>query len=85
MAEFKGIPIATTGVRSGEKYQTPQGFTAIRDGIKVQGEAVRLMYLHVPVVSVAYMASFLAAFASGTYLTVLPAPSGNTLSAKARK
>jgi hypothetical protein len=40
MAEFKGIPIATTGVRSGEKYQTPQGFTAIRDGIKVQGEAV---------------------------------------------
>ena len=47
MTEFKGIPIATAalatpaaaGVRSGEKYQTPQGFTAIRDGIKVQGEA----------------------------------------------
>jgi lipoyl synthase len=50
MAEFKGIPIATTeaasadsppgGVRSGEKYQTPQGFTAIRDGIKTRGEPV---------------------------------------------
>jgi heme exporter protein C len=35
---------------------------------EVQGEAVRLMYLHVPVVSVAYMASFLAAFASGMWL-----------------
>jgi lipoic acid synthetase len=32
MSEFKGIPIA--GVRSGEKYTTPQGFTAIKDGIK---------------------------------------------------
>ncbi len=40
MAEFKGIPIATRPVRSGEKYQTPQGFSAIRDGIKQQGEAV---------------------------------------------
>ncbi|MFM7065502.1 MAG: lipoyl synthase [Gammaproteobacteria bacterium] len=47
MAEFKGIPIATAvpvpsapvgaGVRSGEKYQTPQGFSAIRDGIKSKG------------------------------------------------
>jgi lipoyl synthase len=36
MADFKGIPIhpAAPAVRSGEKYQTPQGFTAIKDGIK---------------------------------------------------
>jgi lipoic acid synthetase len=40
MADFKGIPInpAAPAVRSGEKYQTPQGFTAIKDGIK-QGAA----------------------------------------------
>lgn len=30
MSEFKGIPI----VRSGEKYKTQQGFSAVRDGIK---------------------------------------------------
>jgi lipoic acid synthetase len=37
MAEFKGIPIteaAGAPPRSGEKYLTPQGFTAIKDGIK---------------------------------------------------
>ena len=36
MAQFKGIPLATDAVtaRSGEKYRTPQGFTAVRDGIK---------------------------------------------------
>src|SRR5258708_30162002 len=44
MSEFKGIPIAQeprpAGVgeprlaRSGEKYTTPQGYTAIKDGIK---------------------------------------------------
>ena len=32
MADFKGIPLVTA--KSGEKYVTPQGFTAIRDGIK---------------------------------------------------
>ena len=32
MADLKGIPVVT--VKSGEKYVTPQGFTAIRDGIK---------------------------------------------------
>ena len=32
MSEFKGIPVVTA--KSGEKYVTPQGFTAIRDGIK---------------------------------------------------
>jgi len=36
MSKFKGIPIAQEPrpPRSGEKYVTPQGFTAIRDGIK---------------------------------------------------
>ena len=41
MSEFKGIPVVTTPPadapaprRSGEKYVTPQGYTAIRDGIK---------------------------------------------------
>ena len=37
MSEFKGIPILAgpqRPTRSGEKYTTPQGFTAIKDGIK---------------------------------------------------
>jgi lipoic acid synthetase len=36
MSELKGIPVVAEPerVRSGEKYVTPQGFTAIRDGIK---------------------------------------------------
>src|SRR5580698_8639792 len=36
MAEFKGIPILEhpKPVKSGEKYLTPQGFTAIKDGVK---------------------------------------------------
>jgi len=36
MAELKGIPVVTEAARarSGEKYLTPQGFTAVRDGIK---------------------------------------------------
>jgi lipoic acid synthetase len=36
MSEFKGIPITAQPrkARSGEKYTTPQGFTAIKDGIK---------------------------------------------------
>ena len=35
MSEFKGIPIAQErSARSGEKYTTVQGFTAIKDGIK---------------------------------------------------
>lgn len=37
MSDFKGIPIQTSGVStSGRKYVTPQGFTAIKDGIKAQ-------------------------------------------------
>jgi lipoyl synthase len=36
MSEFKGIPVVTPDrpARSGEKYITPQGFTAIKDGVK---------------------------------------------------
>jgi lipoyl synthase len=36
MAEFRGIPI-----RSGEKYRTAAGFTAIKDGVKTQPDAPR--------------------------------------------
>jgi lipoyl synthase len=41
MADFKGIPIHQTAsrVRSGEKYQTNQGFAAIKDGIKQTAQA----------------------------------------------
>src|SRR5215469_11665301 len=37
MSELKGIPVVAEAgrARSGEKYLTPQGFTAVRDGIKV--------------------------------------------------
>jgi lipoic acid synthetase len=36
MSEFKDIPLiaAQRPARSGEKYTTPQGFTAIKDGVK---------------------------------------------------
>jgi lipoyl synthase len=36
MSELKSIPVVTEAARprSGEKYLTPQGFTAVRDGIK---------------------------------------------------
>jgi lipoyl synthase len=36
MSEFKDIPVTQSPrpVRSGEKYTTPQGFTAIKDGVK---------------------------------------------------
>ena len=39
MSELKGIPVVRDAAppRSGEKYLTPQGFTAIRDGIKSRG------------------------------------------------
>ena len=41
MSNLKDIPVVqeVTRARSGEKYVTPQGFTAIRDGIKAQGGA----------------------------------------------
>jgi lipoic acid synthetase len=34
MSEFKGIPILRQPPRSGDKYTTAQGFTAIKDGVK---------------------------------------------------
>ncbi|MBS0612895.1 MAG: lipoyl synthase [Proteobacteria bacterium] len=34
MPEFKNIPISVESPRSGEKYLTPQGFSAIKDGVK---------------------------------------------------
>lgn len=44
MTTFKGIEIVTqtsdrASLKSGEKYQTPQGFSAIRDGIKASASA----------------------------------------------
>ncbi len=41
MSNLKGIPLVTevSQARSGEKYLTPQGFTAIRDGIKATAAA----------------------------------------------
>ncbi len=41
MSEFKGIPLVTA--KSGEKYVTPHGFTAIRDGIKAAAAAEPLV------------------------------------------
>jgi lipoyl synthase len=52
MSTLKGIPVVsevapgdgigvTKGVRSGQKYLTPQGFTAIKDGMKPHAEADR--------------------------------------------
>src|SRR5580704_7427167 len=39
MSDLKSIPVVQepARARSGEKYLTPQGFTAIRDGVKSQG------------------------------------------------
>jgi len=41
MPDLKGIPVVPelSHARSGEKYVTPQGFTAIRDGIKARDES----------------------------------------------
>lgn len=40
MTDFKGIPIVPAATpKSGAKYRTPQGFTAIRDGIKASAAA----------------------------------------------
>jgi lipoic acid synthetase len=44
MSEFKGIPVVSgtaAAVRSGEKYRTAQGFTAIKDGVKAHGPVDR--------------------------------------------
>jgi len=41
MSNLKDIPLVSEAARarSGEKYLTPQGFTAIRDGIKAHAAA----------------------------------------------
>jgi len=39
VSSFKGIPIQTPSARSGEKYVTPQGIAAIKDGIKTSHHA----------------------------------------------
>src|SRR6476646_3819858 len=41
MAEFKNIPLVVPAPRSGEKYLTPQGHTAIKDGMRARGEPER--------------------------------------------
>jgi lipoyl synthase len=42
MSDLKSIPVVLepSRARSGEKYVTPQGFTAIRDGVKSPGNAL---------------------------------------------
>ncbi len=41
MSSLKGIPVVSEAARprSGDKYLTPQGFTAVRDGIKARAAA----------------------------------------------
>jgi lipoyl synthase len=50
MSRFKDIPLVTAGThaRSGEKYLTPQGFTAIRDGVKSRSERAAVAPLRKP-------------------------------------
>jgi len=43
MKDFKGIPIVRAARASGQKYVTPQGFTAIRDGVKQSASAEPLV------------------------------------------
>jgi lipoic acid synthetase len=42
MAEFKGIPVVPGAARSGKKYLTAQGITAIKDGVKATAGAAPL-------------------------------------------
>jgi lipoyl synthase len=44
VTNFKGIPIvpAAASIRSGEKYRTAQGFTAIKDGVKASASSAAL-------------------------------------------
>ena len=42
MSEFKGIPVVQNAARSGQKYVTPQGITAIKDGIKATASTAPL-------------------------------------------
>jgi lipoic acid synthetase len=41
MPEFKNIPVIAPAPRSGEKYLTPQGYTAIKDGVRARGASER--------------------------------------------
>ncbi len=41
MPEFKNIPVIPAPARSGEKYRTAQGYTAIKDGVRARGEPER--------------------------------------------
>jgi len=41
MPDFKSIPVVAEAPRSGEKYLTPQGYTAIKDGVRARGEVSR--------------------------------------------
>ena len=41
MPEFKNIPVTVAAPQSGEKYLTPQGYTAIKDGMRARGEPDR--------------------------------------------
>jgi lipoic acid synthetase len=50
VSEFKGIPIVPTHAmrpRSGDKYRTPQGFAAIKDGVKASASQVGVVPLAV--------------------------------------
>ena len=42
MSDFKGIPVVPAAARSGQKYVTPQGITAIKDGMKATAAAAPL-------------------------------------------
>ena len=51
MPQLKGIPVVTADTaapRSGDKYLTPQGFTAIRDGIKARPSGPAALTLRKP-------------------------------------
>src|ERR1700704_4231462 len=39
MTEFKNIPVVGAAPRSGEKYLTPQGYTAIKDGVRARAQS----------------------------------------------
>jgi len=46
VSQFKGIPIvpsADGAIRSGDKYRTPQGFAAIKDGIKASSGSTQFV------------------------------------------
>jgi lipoic acid synthetase len=48
VSEFKGIPVRTTSARSGEKYTTARGTTAIKDGIKPSNQVATPVPLRKP-------------------------------------